>query len=111
MSAYSASRHLSVELAKFGGELRPFASRAAEALSEAGPLGHGAELVALAGELAQASDAPRIGDLLSTALDHLRDDPAPAAQALRSRLHADLRVLCNREVELLAEVIEGPVAR
>lgn len=110
MSAYSASRHLSVELAEFPAELRPFASQAAELLREGGRLAHGPELVALGGELAEASDPALIGDLIGTALDHLRDDAAPAAVVLRSRLHASLRALCDREVELLAEVIEAPRA-
>ena len=109
MSAFSVSRHLGVEIAAFGPELRSFADTVADALrASSGAVMRGDAPEATAGELAKAADAHRIGNLVATALDDLRDDPSPAATALRARLHAALRGLADREVELLAEVIEGP---
>ncbi len=109
MSAFSVSRHLGVEIAAFGPELRAFADGvAADLRASSGALARGDALQATAGELATAHDAHRIGDLVATALDDLRGDPSPAATALRAQLHTALRRLADREVELLAEVIEGP---
>jgi hypothetical protein len=109
MSAFSVSRHLGVEIATFGPELRSFADGVADALrAGSGALACGDALQAAAGELAQAADAHRIGNLVAGALDDLRGDASPAATELRARLHAALRALADREVELLAEVIEAP---
>ena len=92
MSAYSASRHLGVELVSFAPELRSFAQ----------------ELAADLPALDRARSAHEIGDLVAAALDDLRGDPSPHAAELRARLHTALRRLCDREVELLADVIEAP---
>ena len=108
MSAFSVSRHLGVEIATFGPELRSFADTVAEALrASSGATARGDALQVTAGELAAAADAHRIGNLVAGALDDLRGDPSPAATELRARLHAALRALADREVQLLAEVIEG----
>jgi hypothetical protein len=111
MSAFSASRHLSVELAHFPAELRTFATSVAHDLGHAEAVSRAQELATLASELTSATDAPRIGDLVSAALDLVRDDPAPAARSLRASLHRALRALSDREVGLLAEAIEGPRGR
>jgi hypothetical protein len=109
MSAFSVSRHLGVEIATFGPELRSFAHTVADALrASAGEVARGDALEATAGEVAKAADAHRIGNLVAAALDDLRGDASAAATDLRARLHAELRGLADREVELLAEVIEGP---
>jgi len=109
MSAFSVSRHLGVEIATFGPELRSFADTVADALrASSGALACGDALRATAGELADAADAHRIGNLVAGALDDLRADASPAATELRARLHAALRGLADREVELLADVIEAP---
>jgi hypothetical protein len=108
MSAYSVSRHLGVELAQFGPVLRAFADEVAADLRRGDSLPYGSKLAASADELAQASDAQRVGDIVAAALDELRGDEAPAAQELRVQLRAALRRLSDQEVEMLAEVIEGP---
>ena len=46
--------------------------------------------------------------IVAAAQDDLRGDPSPHAAELRARLHTALRRLCDREVELLADVIEAP---
>src|SRR5437879_12106590 len=83
MSAYSASRHLSVELCRFPAELDTFAESVADELARAREVSRADDLTALAAELNQASDAPRIGNLVAAALELVRDAPAPATVALR----------------------------
>jgi hypothetical protein len=99
MSAYSASRHLGVELASFGAELRAFSDEVAAAIRSAG---NGA-LLPLADQLAAASSPDRIGELVCGVLEELDDDQAE----LRTTIQSALRRLSDREVELLADVIEG----
>lgn len=108
LSAFSASRHLTVELATYPAELRPFAADVARALRQADDVETPDELGALAAELDRASDAARIGDLVSAALDLLRKAQNPIARAIRTHIHSTLRALSDREVELLADAIEGP---
>jgi hypothetical protein len=108
LSAFSASRHLTVELARYPAELRPFAADVARALRQADEVGTRGELGALAAELDRASDGARIGDLVSAALDLVRKDQNPTARAIRAHIHSALRALSDREVELLADAIEGP---
>jgi hypothetical protein len=110
MSAYSVTRHLGVELTAFGPELRAFADAVAAQLRTGAGLACGTELAERADALDQTDAEHRIGDLVTEALDALRADPDPAAAALRARIHAALRGLADREVELLAEVIEGPAS-
>lgn len=107
MSAYSATRHLAVELAAFGAELRWFAAAAAGELRAARGLEHVHALSDRASELACGTDAQRTGDLVSEVLDAIRADGSPQAGMLRTRLHRLLRELSEREVELLADAIEG----
>jgi hypothetical protein len=108
LSAFSASRHLTVELAKYPAELRPFGADVAQALREADQVGTRGQLEALAAELDRPSDAAGIGDLVSAALDLLREDQNPNARRIRAHVHSALRALSDREVELLADAIEGP---
>jgi hypothetical protein len=110
MSAFSASRHLAVELAEFPAELHEFASRVAHEIQQTQFVSRADELAALSNDLEKAADAARVGDLVSATLDLLREDSAPVAKALRANLHRALRALSDREVDLLAEVIEGPRA-
>jgi hypothetical protein len=105
LSAYSTSRHLSVELASYEAELQSFASdvgRWARDFDEAGPI------AALAAVVEDAPDAQALGDATCVLLERLRADGSEAANDLRARIHARLRRLADREVELLADVIEGP---
>jgi hypothetical protein len=108
MSAYSASRHLAVELAAFRPELEWFAGAVVGELRAARGLATGAALSGLAGELESTMNAQRAGDLMSQILEALRDDGSSESANLRARLHTLLRRLSEREVELLADAIEGP---
>ena len=107
MSAYSASRHLAVELAAFTGELQWFTEAVAGELRAARGVTNGSTLPGLAAELEGTTDAQRAGDVVSEVFDALRDDASPEAALLRVRLHSLLRKLSEREVFLLAETIEG----
>jgi hypothetical protein len=109
MSAYSASRHLAVEIESFEPELRSFAAAVAGRIrAKAGEMGNGDRLHALADGLDATSDARAVGDAVCELLDGLRTDGAAAAVELRTDVRSLLRQLADREVELLADVIEGP---
>lgn len=97
MSAYSASRHLSVELSSFEPELHAYTVAVAAVAPAAG--------------LDGCSDAGRAGDLTCALLDTLRGHDSPAAVELRGAIHTALRELVDREVALLAEAIEEPRTR
>jgi hypothetical protein len=107
MSAYSASRHLAVELGAFAAEIEWFARAAARELRGARDGVGGVNVSGLASELELTTDAQRAGDLVSQVLDALRHDPSSESANLRVRLHTLLRQLSEREVELLSEAIEG----
>jgi hypothetical protein len=108
MSAYSGSRHLAVELTWFGPELARFASRAADevaATAAADP--HDDALRELEAGLRGGDGPADVGRRVSELLEHLRAHPSPEYDGLRTRLQALLAELCDREVTLLAEAIEG----
>lgn len=86
LSVYSASRHAAVELAEFDGELRRFAQAAG----------------------VEPGDAGAVGEAVCALLERLRSDPSPQAAASLAAVRAALVVLADREVDLLADVIEGP---
>jgi hypothetical protein len=106
MSAYSACRHLSVELAEFPRELRCFANAIAERFADAPDTVAKDRFAQLAVELHTATEAAEIGNLVSAGLDDLRGDDSPAAARLRAETWAAIRALSDREVALLADVIE-----
>lgn len=108
MSAYSASRHLSVELADFPAELHDFSMLVAGELAGAADLAQGDRLLALGEQIRQTSAPGEVGNLVSAALDVLSQDASTDSATLRGRLQSALRALADREVELLAAVIEGP---
>lgn len=109
MSAYSASRHLAVELGSFEPELRQFAGAVAAAMrSRAAELDDAGSFQVLASQLDVSSDPHAIGDAICELLSALRRDGRPDAAELRSEVHALLRRLADREVEILADVIEAP---
>jgi hypothetical protein len=96
MSAYSASRHLAVELESFELEMRWFVAELGEAVRAsalpnlvAGPEGE--------------TDPPRVGAVLCVLLERLRGDENPRAVALRSQVHRLIARLLDREVDLLEE--------
>jgi hypothetical protein len=105
MSAYSATRHLAVELDAFPAEVEDFCDALAgelEARMDAGL----PELAAIAAKLRGNADPRRAGEVVSALLNLLRAHPSPAAAALRAHVHAVLRRLCDREVDLLAAALE-----
>lgn len=109
MSAYSASRHLGVELESFEPELRSFAQAVAGRVRDrAEALADGDRARALADRLDATADARAAGDAVCELLDDLRGDGGPAAGELRAEIRTLLRQLADREVDLLADVIEGP---
>jgi hypothetical protein len=111
MSAYSASRHLAVELAAFTAELHWFTEAVADELRAARGVTSESTLSGLAAELALTTDAQRAGDLVSQVFDALRNDASAEAVFVRARLRGLLRKLSEREVFLLAEAIEGNRSR
>ena len=94
LSAYSCARHLAVELG-FGADVRACAADVDAILRDAN-----------AGPLEVTDDGGRLGPLLCDALDRLRADTSLAASEARTQIQARLRALADREVELLAAVIE-----
>lgn len=108
LSAYSATRHLAVELSLFGPEVAALASQVARTVSKSAEATDSAvALLALAALIAQTPDAQRLGDPVCELLDELREDASPQAAVLRAELQGTLARLADREVDLLAEVIEG----
>lgn len=105
MSAYSGSRHLSVELAAFPAEIEAFCGALATTL-ETDPPTELPELAAVAAQLRETTDPRHAGEVVSALLNLLRAHPSPATAALRSRVQDALRDLCDREVELLADALE-----
>lgn len=106
MSAYSASRHLAVELSSFGPELERFSAAAADSVRTAAEQAPDGELLRrLAGRLQDASDPRLLGGAVCELLDVLRTTRSPTV-GLRGEVHVLLRELCDREVELLADAIE-----
>ena len=103
MSAYSATRHLAVELAAYEPELRAFAGSVSEEIRRFAETRDEPELAALADGIAGSPDPASIGNDLCQVFAVLRRSPSPESRALRSRLHFHLRSLADREVDLLAQ--------
>lgn len=103
MSAYSATRHLAVELAAYEPELRNFARSVSEEIRRAGGTSTERELVIVADKIERSLDPGSIGEGLCQVCELLRDTPGAESAALLSRLHFHLRSLADREVDLLAE--------
>ncbi|MGH2761667.1 MAG: hypothetical protein ACRDLD_03655 [Thermoleophilaceae bacterium] len=92
LSAYSASRHLAVELESYEAELRRFVGE----LSRLAPPKLSARLQ---GDVEFSVVAATTCDLVAA----LRADGSREARARRAEVHALLRELADREVDLLAE--------
>jgi hypothetical protein len=103
MSAYSISRHLAVEIDVYAPELNAFAADVAAWAADFGPSD---PIGAVAEQLRSARDASEIADALCLLLERLRADGSEPAAQLRTRVRGRLRRLADREVDLLAEVIE-----
>jgi len=93
LSAYSATRHLAVELSAYQAELRRFAAE----LAKIAPPPWAERL--LEGEPSSES----LGLVVSELLGSVRADESPAARELQARVRSLVRGLADREVDLLAE--------
>ena len=97
MSAYSATRHLAVEMTAYDAELRAFRNEVAASVRRGDLDGR------LSGHLAaieEAGDAREVGTAICELLDVLRDDE------LRVRVHTLVARLVDREVDLLADGLD-----
>ena len=99
LSAYSSARHVTVEIDAYPSELRAFSADVAAVVEPHAP--------GLAAGLAREGGAARVAELTCEALERLRTGGDDAAVR---RIQERLRRLADREVELLAEAIEGPRA-
>ncbi len=101
MSAYSATRHLSVELASYPRELARFRAALSELLS-AHP-GVTGEVRGRAEAVIAARGIAELGDALCELLAQLRSQDSDDARSLRVELRVRLRELADRETELMAD--------
>jgi hypothetical protein len=100
MSAYSATRHLSVELATYPAELARFRVTLSELLGQhSGVVG---ENPGRAEAVIAARDIAELGDALCELLAELRSQDTDDARSLRVELRVCLRQLADRETELMA---------
>ena len=101
MSAYSATRHLAVELDRYEPEFARFCGAVLERLRSAGD--DGGLAAATAEKLSSDPSRPAVGDALCELLATLRDQDDPALVTLRTDLRAEIRRLADREVDVVAE--------
>lgn len=99
MSAYSASRHLAIEIASFSGELSARCAATADAASREDSLRE------LAGRVRGARDAETAGEAIASLLERCRS--RPELSDVRASIRRELRALCDAEVTLLADGIEA----
>jgi hypothetical protein len=109
MSAYSATRHLAIEIESFSSELSARCAAIADAVDEAsaGASDDSADagaLRALAARLRASPDARAAGDAIAELLDLCREQ---RLTTLRGKIRTQLRALCDAEVTLLADGIEA----
>jgi hypothetical protein len=103
MSAYSATRHLAVEIADYPRELAAFAGAlAARIEAGSGDLWLDRELADCAAELRASADAYVVGAATASLAGRLSEAEGEPAAELLSELRSRLRRLADREVELLA---------
>ena len=105
MSAYSACRHLAIEIATFSSELSARCSAIADAVDRASGAESLHDLAARLREAGEAGDARAAGDAIAELLAACR--ARESRSALRGRIQAELRALCDTEVALLADGIEA----
>ena len=101
MSAYSATRHLAIEISSFEGELRNRCLAIADLAGRAGD----PRLLELAGGVRDASGAAEAGAAIAVVLERCREVPELAD--VRTSIRRELRGLCDAEVTLLADGIEA----
>lgn len=100
MSAYSATRHLAVELEAYPAAFERFSSALGERLADADAPGVDGVRKAL-----REGGRPQIGDALSEALAQWREAESETTRELRADVQRLLRDLADREVDLLADAL------
>jgi hypothetical protein len=110
-SAYSASRHLAIEIESFGAELHRQCEAIAMAAEDAADRMTGDPdtdtLRRLAERVRLAHSAPAAGAATGDLLELCRERDQARWTLLRGEVRRALRALCDREVALLAEGIEA----
>lgn len=110
-SAYSAARHLAIEIESFGAELRRQCDVIATAAEEAAEgMSGDTEIEALrrlTERVRRADSAATAGAAIADLLELCRQRHQKRWVALRGDVRRALRGLCDREVALLAEGIEA----
>ena len=111
MSAYSASRHLAIELDSFGAELREacetIAVAAAGATRHLGDPDESEAVRALGARIRTAGGPDQAGAAIAELLAVARTHAGEPWAELRDRTRGCLRDLCRNEVSLLAQGIEA----
>lgn len=107
-AAYSAARHLAIELEAFGPALGDFSVRISAATQRAGAAAgdDAAALDALAARLARTRDATHAGEAVCELLELCRAHPGAAWAELRSEVHRALAMPCDSEVDALDAGLE-----
>jgi hypothetical protein len=105
MSAYSATRHLAVELSSYEPELRAVTVAVAASVRAAEIPELRDDLAAVAARLDASPDAHALAAEISDLLQALREHGSEESNALRAEIHVHLRVLADREVDLLADAL------
>jgi hypothetical protein len=105
MSAYSATRHLAVELSSYEPELHAFTAAVARSVRAAEIPELRDDLAAFAARVDSSPDARALGAELCELLQVLRERRSEETDALRDEIHVHLRALADREVDLLADAL------
>jgi hypothetical protein len=107
MSAYSATRHLAAELDGYALPLEEFTISVARSLQTCPDLELRGALSGHAERIASARDGATLGQEIADALATVRQSTSDVAPTLRAEIHAHLRSLADREVDVLAEALGG----
>jgi hypothetical protein len=99
LSAYSATRHLAVEIASFADELTARCAAIADIADGQ------ASLRGFSSAVRSAPDGAAAGEAIASLLDACRAQPELAET--RAAIRRELRALCDAEVGLLADSIEA----
>lgn len=107
MSAYSATRHLAAELDGYALPFDEFTTAVARSLRTCPDLELRRALSGHAERVASSRDGAIVGQEIADALATVRQSTSDVAPTLRAAIHAHLRSLADREVEVLAEALGG----
>lgn len=107
MSAYSATRHLAAELDGYALPFDDFTTSVARSLRTCPDLELRRALSGHAEAITSSRDGAIVGQEIADALATVRQSTSDVAPTLRAEIHAQLRSLADREVEVLAEALGG----